>query len=197
MILWHQLDTQGKREAVRELVQVRKLTFTQAADILGISNSAIAGVVGRSKDTDNPILARDTSAKPKAPKKDPTYRPGDNTRAKAIQRKLKDPNRKPRRAGFNVMPAIFAEMASAQPPAEEAWRALPGSHPVSLEQHHNGCRWPIGEDSPFLFCNEETLEGSPYCPAHTAMGTRPLTRNERKLAKVPRAKGAVASTAWE
>lgn len=34
------------------------------------------------------------------------------------------------------------------------------------------CRWPIGDDAPFLFCNETADDRSSYCPAHHAFSLR-------------------------
>jgi len=47
----------------------------------------------------------------------------------------------------------------------EAWQALPGSTPVTLEAR-TGCCWPLS-GSPMLFCNNAITPGRlPYCPDH-------------------------------
>jgi hypothetical protein len=62
-----------------------------------------------------------------------------------------------------------------------AWEALPGTSPVALEAA-TGCRWPIGEESPFTFCNAPA-EGV-YCAVHREMsrGAAAVT-TESKLEK--------------
>lgn len=32
------------------------------------------------------------------------------------------------------------------------------------------CRWPFGDNPPFLFCGHKAHEGSPYCTEHTKIG---------------------------
>lgn len=39
--------------------------------------------------------------------------------------------------------------------------------PIELE--NNECRFPFGEDAPFLFCAEVKKPGSSYCAEHHAM----------------------------
>lgn len=53
-------------------------------------------------------------------------------------------------------------------PTSDAWVALPGSEPKGLVDLEPGdCRWPIGEDSPFLFCSLPVEHGH-YCHTHAA-----------------------------
>ena len=47
----------------------------------------------------------------------------------------------------------------------EAWQALPGSTPVTLDKR-SGCAWPIGAPSPQHFCNEAKTGKTAYCEAH-------------------------------
>ncbi len=56
----------------------------------------------------------------------------------------------------------------------DAWAALPGTSPKPLAavSEARGCRWPIGEDRPFLFCGEPTHKGV-YCAAPHAIAFRP------------------------
>jgi hypothetical protein len=35
---------------------------------------------------------------------------------------------------------------------------------AELERQH--CRWPIGEQAPYLYCAHKISEGAPYCPKH-------------------------------
>lgn len=47
------------------------------------------------------------------------------------------------------------------------FEALPGTTPVLLI-HADGCRWPVGEAHPMLFCNAAVDRscGHPYCQPH-------------------------------
>lgn len=57
------------------------------------------------------------------------------------------------------------------PPKSETWRALPGSSPISIEDHTDGCRWPIGDDRPYRYCNLPVESGS-YCGVHARVSAR-------------------------
>lgn len=84
-------------------------------------------------------------------------------------------------------PEVFAPADDAVPLA--AWDALPGTVPVTLEAlGRTGCRWPIGEDAPFLFCGCATADGSSYCPTHKHIGAGKGTIGEQNAVKA--AKGA-------
>jgi hypothetical protein len=52
-------------------------------------------------------------------------------------------------------------------PKAQVWAQLPDTTPVALGAV-TGCRWPIGNALPFLFCNATTAGGS-YCAAHAEM----------------------------
>ena len=48
---------------------------------------------------------------------------------------------------------------------------IPGN--VSLvDLAADGCRYPVNDISPFLFCNHPQLEGSSYCPGHYQLSIR-------------------------
>lgn len=99
--------------------------------------------------------------------------------AAMIQRPIEFPPKKPHGNRGQPKPQkIFAkaqrakseaspDLLEAQLPiiSQKAWDALPGSSPVPLEQR-TGCKWPIGQHSPFLFCNAPTGEKGRYCPHH-------------------------------
>lgn len=38
-----------------------------------------------------------------------------------------------------------------------------------LQLRHSSCRWPFGEQAPFLFCGNPSASNSPYCPDHHAL----------------------------
>lgn len=64
-----------------------------------------------------------------------------------------------------------------------AWRRLPGSSPVALIDLEPGmCKWPIGEEAPYLFCGE-ACEGV-YCEHHQALSHGTGTKGERSAHRV-------------
>ena len=55
----------------------------------------------------------------------------------------------------------------------KAFEALPDTSPVPLCET-TGCKWPIGEERPFYFCNAAVAEiATPYCTAHRKIGVTP------------------------
>lgn len=59
-----------------------------------------------------------------------------------------------------------------------AWQPLPGTTPVALvDLDHGACKWPIGKESPYRFCNAPT--DGPYCPHHADMSVGRGTESER------------------
>lgn len=82
-------------------------------------------------------------------------------------------------------PDIFTPDASDL--AVGAWNALPGTTPVSMELlARDGCRWPIGEDSPFLFCGCKAAAGSSYCATHKHRSQGVGTPSEQSAVKSAR-----------
>lgn len=143
---------------IRVLVEIEGRTFTQTADILGLTRSTVAGITARhairSPNTPGATKPLSTRLKP---------------RAKAARARQEARERSPE----PVQPAVPPEPPSA------AWLPLPGSSPVTVEHHREGtCRWPVTFDTRTLFCAEPVLldpagvrvYGS--CPTHHAMGTK-------------------------
>lgn len=65
-----------------------------------------------------------------------------------------------------------------------AWNALPGTTPVTLGLlARDGCRWPIGEDAPFLFCGCKAAAGSSYCATHKHRAQGVGTPSEQSAVK--------------
>lgn len=158
---WVTLTPTEKREQVRQAVQIDGLTYTQAATKLGAtSREAIAGVVERARKSATPIISNSGQR----------YG-GDHGRAG-----VKKPKAKPRpKPAFlrKLAPLLPAALAKPEPVRTDVWTALPGSSPVAIEAHREGgCRWPLGEDRPFLYCNEVVVGGKVYCADHCDMAYR-------------------------
>jgi GcrA cell cycle regulator len=82
-------------------------------------------------------------------------------------------------------PEVFTPDASDL--AVGAWNAVPGTIPVTLELlARDGCRWPIGEDSPFLFCGCKAASGSSYCATHRHRSQGVGTPSEQSATKSAR-----------
>ncbi len=48
----------------------------------------------------------------------------------------------------------------------------------------NGCRYPVNDISPFLFCNHRQLEKSSYCSGHYQLSIRPGFISEQQFRKM-------------
>lgn len=165
---WAELSDADKRAQVRDAIMNRHESYGQAAARLGTTRNSIAGVVERSRRSGEPIprmaterlqqvrrasVAKARAAKPPRPKKE-----------KRVP--------KPRKPKFAFIPDIPEDAIDRVPARTDVWNALPGSSPVPVELHTNGCRFPIGADLPFAFCNEPVEDG-PYCQQHSAIAFRP------------------------
>lgn len=186
---WQELTPDQKREAVRGLLAEGK-TYSGAAELLGCSRTAIAGVVERSIRTSNPIAAahkpggtgrvrKAAAPKPKAKAKNATQIVQEKARrARADSRKPKPPS-------FGTIAGVLDTPPDARPLYDRAWDVLEGSTPVNIEDHTTGCRWPVVRpDRDFsAFCNEPAEGAHVYCARHRTLGTRPEPeRVKRKVA---------------
>ncbi len=161
---WQRLVPEDKRELVRQAVQHDNLMYSLAAERLGTTRVAIAGVIDRARRSADPIAANSGLKNQKGvPNRNRTAL----NRAKATKKRPKQNFHK-----FVASPTIPLPI---EPPARtDVWAALPGSSPVAIENHHDGCRWTIGLDRPFLYCNLPTKDGSVLCPAHHAISYKPV-----------------------
>lgn len=136
----------NKREArLRELWD-RGLTGGQIAVAMGTSRAAVLGKVRRLK-----LSFR-------VPKK-----------TRGWSQAAKD-----RQARARIIRKVFGEQPKPPKPSgtlrADTWNALPGSNPVPLEKL-SGCKWPIGQEAPYLFCGEAHAPARSYCPYHQAIST--------------------------
>ena len=164
---WQALTAAEKTAEVRQAMAEGK-SYAQTAEALGTSRVAIAGVVERSRRSPDPIRS---SSGLKNQKKGEA---GGKTRAAAKAAKKARARTKPKHAGFHkfVALAIPEDAIERTPARQDVWGALPGSSPVAIADHHDGCRWPVGPDLPFRYCNEPVAGEKVYCAAHAAIAYR-------------------------
>ncbi len=48
----------------------------------------------------------------------------------------------------------------------------------------DGCRYPVNDISPFLFCNHRQIEGSSYCPGHYQLSIRQWVPSRSKQMEI-------------
>ncbi len=149
----------------------------------GLSCSIIAGKMGQGL-TRNAVIGK-------------VHRMGLPGRATTIQlsagqpRKQRAVENKPRftkrrRIALGLPADLPPLKVSLQKPQGEAWEPIPGVMPVSMLDLDVGqCKWPVGKDSPYLFCGAPSTHRH-YCEHHHAwsvgQGT-PFERNAIKVAK--------------
>jgi hypothetical protein len=136
---WIELTATEKADQTRAAVEIEGLTYAQAAARFGTTRVAIAGVVKR-----NGIATKNQPSV--VPKK----------RVKATGKRHQGIDRL-----VSTRPALTAETKWLDSPA---WRPLEGVPPIALEDHTDGCRWPVGAR---LYCNATVAgEHTYYCAAH-------------------------------
>jgi len=166
--------TNDKTALLQKLWCKDGLTATQCAAILGTTKNAVIGKVHRMK-----------FSKRKAQKFKPKAAPAPASVLKPAAKQT----------GNNGSAGKYRGLIAAAPPpdmftpdvatlAVGAWAALPGTVPVALEfLAHDGCRWPIGDSAPFLFCACNAVIGSSYCDTHRHRSQGVGTRTERRAIK--------------
>jgi len=167
--------TDDRVSLLKKLWTDDELTASQCAKVLGVTRNAIIGKVHRLDLEKRVVASKQNGSRGSAGK----YR-GVITRArKARAARIVPP--KPDRI---KLPPIDIFTPAAEDIAVGAWAALPGTTPVTLEAlSRTGCRWPIGEDAPFLFCGCEAAPGSSYCPTHKHRSTGKGTTGERQATR--------------
>lgn len=174
----------SEREDALRTLWGNGLTASQCARELGcgITRNAVIGKVHRLKlekrGASSVKATKATGGRGGAGK----YRGVASAAQKARTAKLKD------KAFRAPPPEVFKP--DADDLAVGAWSALPDTVPVSLDAlSHDSCRWPIGEDAPFLFCGCKAAAGSSYCATHRHRSKGVGTPSEQTA---PRAAQAVA-----
>lgn len=144
------LWTNERTELLIKLWSVDGLSASQCAPALGITRNAVIGKVHRLKlPARRPKSTKRASPAPKPRKHYLSVR-----RRVALKMPLTDP------------PKLKAAKPEPKRPDQPAWQALPGSKPVPLADLEAGmCKWPIGDDRPYLFCGCAATNGH-YCLEH-------------------------------
>lgn len=52
-----------------------------------------------------------------------------------------------------------------------------------MELPANGCKWPVNDGGPFLFCGHEREPGRPYCTFHENLSVGTGTASERSAVR--------------
>ncbi|MFA5898820.1 MAG: GcrA family cell cycle regulator [Hyphomicrobium sp.] len=147
---WAALPAREKADLTRPLIEQQGLSYGQAAAILGTTRTAIAGVISR-----NGLKSINTGVAQAA------------ARAR-LQHTRRKPAPKPKPPAAPDGDSLL--VTDDRPLRERAWDALPGSTPILLHEHTNGCRWPIGR--PVAYCNLPVFEDHRYCAEHHKASTR-------------------------
>ena len=158
--------TNDKTALLEKLWCKDSLTATQCAAILRTTRDAVIGKVHRMK-----YPKRKAQKFKPAPALAPKLKPATKQTGTAARKAREAPP-----------PDMFTPDAATL--AVGAWAALPGTAPVALEfLASDGCRWPIGDSAPFLFCACKAMTGSSYCAAHKERAFGMGTRTERRAIK--------------
>jgi hypothetical protein len=76
------------------------------------------------------------------------------------------PPRAPIHSKLSNKPETVAVVPSQGLQRGAAWEAMAGAPPVSLLNLEPGmCKWPIGDEKPFMFCGHPAVAGA-YCQHH-------------------------------
>ena len=89
---------------------------------------------------------------------------------------------KPHKPRAQKPPRLGIPLAQRKPQGE-AWEPVPGVEPVSLLDLEAGqCKWPVGQDSPFMFCGAPATHNH-YCEYHHYWSIGEGTASERAAIK--------------
>lgn len=158
-------EANARTKEVRRLIEQEHLSYTQAANRLGLSRSAVSGIVDRLRKRGASIVLAYTPGQPKAVKPKVVKEP----QPKAVK--------KPPHQGLTAVQPI-SKPEPPKAPVDALWLPLPGHEPILVEHHHEGqCRWSVGH---LLYCgapvraDPKTDKLQNYCPTHYLIGNKPL-----------------------
>lgn len=177
-IAWKNLTPEQKGEAIKPLITEQLLSYSQIAERLGTTRSAIAAAADRHRIVSP--LTKDHSGERGS-------KGGTAFKARQPRNPKVKPPPKPRLKMSRIAPTQPAgfpdDLIDKTPLKKDAWLPLPGSRPIPLEAAGpHTCRWPIGEN-PTLFCGAHSRDGKPYCDRHNALAYRPRAEIKKGTAK--------------
>lgn len=116
----------------------------------------------------------------------------------SITKKVKKARDKKPKSSLRRTPIDATTFTNALPPhlrpdplnlhIGDVWNQVHDNPPVG-QMERTGCKWPIGDDRPYLFCNHEIQDGSPYCPHHHSLAHRKPNEGERNAVRALRRNG--------
>ena len=172
--------TKAKEAELKQLWEVQGKSATQVGKIFKRTRNSIIGKVHRMK-----LVKRKPKAVKVAIKAIKAVTPKGNNGAASKSRGMVEAVRKAREE--QVKPPNLPQPASSYLLTGSRWGALPGTTPYSLEDlPRDGCRWPIGEASPYTFCGCKAIDKSSYCATHKARAYAPGTPSEKSALKSAR-----------
>jgi len=94
------------------------------------------------------------------------------------QRRRKSIPRATRKRALELRPPEAVPCVLPRWKVMEVPRPAPGSRITLLQLNNNTCRWPHGDEPPFLFCGAPTA-GKTYCAYHTGISCGQQLQRDR------------------
>jgi hypothetical protein len=151
-MIWASLTSNQRADAVRPLIEIHGLSFSQVATRLGTTKNSVIGLASRRK-----IKSRNPPS------------------GAAELRKARLP------ASTAPKPRPPELAADPEPDDTDIWLPLPGLEPVRIEDQRDAqCRWPIGHHL-YCGAPVRDGEHQVYCEAHHRIGVKAMPpKTERK-----------------
>lgn len=141
-----------------------ELTSSKIGELFGISPSHVRAIAAANRDLFQPRNSgKKTEKKPKPQKK-------HTTRVVSAWAR-RDPSQ-PAPSYYDPMPMDDYEIAR-----------LPHAKPLH-DLAAGECKWPLGEDRPYMFCACQTTQAGTYCAHHVVKAVGVGTKSEREATKL-------------
>lgn len=153
-MIWAEMTNQQRSEAVMARLLDGRSAMDIALDLGAKSRNVIIGHIDRHIPKDRRPKRTRAFNRPPKPAREP--RPPRERKARPAPRKE-----------ISLIPVDATPIGKY----DAAFRALPGTSPVTLVNLENGqCRWPVDIDGKTLFCGCGVVENKNYCAIHNEMG---------------------------